>query len=93
MKQLLVFFFIIFSTNLFAGATDDERELEKAIKKTNHGKSSVWLEQQSNMSPSEWDKVILIFGYFDDNYHCEDIILEAYKNNFPNDNFRCNPVD
>ena len=38
---------------------------------------AAWLEQQSNWSPSEWDKVILIFGYFDDNYYWESIIIEA----------------
>ena len=93
MKKFLILFFILLSPNLFAGALKDTEEFVKAVKKTNMSKGAAWLEQQSNWSPSEWDKVILIFGYFDDNFHCEDIIIEAYKKRFPTERFRCNPVD
>tara|TARA_B100000378_G_scaffold257469_1_gene235886 strand:- start:434 stop:574 length:141 start_codon:yes stop_codon:yes gene_type:complete len=35
MKKFLILFFILFSPNLFAGALEDEKELVKAVKKTN----------------------------------------------------------
>ena len=43
MKKFLILFFILFSPNLFAGALEDEKELVKAVKKTNFAEGAVWL--------------------------------------------------
>ena len=56
-------------------ALQKEIQLVKAVEKTGAAEGSYWLEKQSSFT-YEWDKVILIFGYMDDEEVCFDLKRE-----------------
>ena len=60
------------------------------------GSQDYWLEERSFLSPDQWDKVALIFGYAHDYDGCTDLV-EAMKlktQDAPEPaQFRCIPVN
>ncbi len=88
MKILIIL--LMLSSSVFA--FDKEKELVNAVQSTEHANGSYWLEQKSLMAPDEWDKVMLIFGWMDDETNCEHAryLFEEIIN--PNINWRCSPV-
>ena len=73
-------------------AIEKEQELVNAVQSTEHANGSYWLEQQSLMAPDEWDKVMLIFGWMDDETNCEYTRYLFAEVVNPNINWRCSPV-
>ena len=51
---------------------EKEIQLTKAIEKTDFAEGSYWLEMLSS-NGMEWDKTILVFGYYDDLEVCMDL--------------------
>lgn len=49
-----------------------EKQLDKAVKRTDYAEDSYWLEMLSS-NGYEWDKTILVFGYIDDLEVCMDL--------------------
>ena len=43
------------------------------------GGDDFWLEQRSTTSPSGWDKVVLVFGYGENNYQMCIEFIDAMK--------------
>jgi len=51
---------------------EKEIQLVEAVEKTDYAKGSYWLEMLSS-NGVEWDKTILVFGYYDDLEVCMDL--------------------
>jgi len=51
---------------------EKEVQLTKAVTKTDYAEGSYWLEMLSS-NGVEWDKTILVFGYYDDLEVCMDL--------------------
>ena len=51
---------------------EKEIQLTKAVEKTDYAEGSYWLEMLSS-NGVEWDKTILVFGYYDDLEVCMDL--------------------
>tara|TARA_B100001057_G_scaffold426813_1_gene451191 strand:- start:528 stop:965 length:438 start_codon:yes stop_codon:yes gene_type:complete len=77
------------SINIFSSLFDDSKTKRKdQINNLDINENAYFLKRQSRISYLEWDKVILIYGYYDNEYHCN-LIKEIYKNKWPDDNFLC----
>ena len=76
---------------LMSCSVDKDEELSDLIENNENHKDSVWFEQESSLYPGEWDKVVLVFGWIDDQVECERI-KETYEEKYPKTNYRCNPV-
>ena len=71
---LFLIFFLIFGLVSCSEATtlEKEKELSKAVYKTDYAEGAYWLEILSTYG-NEWDKTILVFGYYDDLEVCMDL--------------------
>ena len=80
------------SINIFSSLFDNSSinrmgQINK-INTLNVDENAYFLKRQSSISYLEWDKVILIYGYYDNEYHCK-LIKEIYETKWPDDNFIC----
>lgn len=51
--------------------------------------NDVMLEQYNSFG--EWEPTVLIFGLWNDNKGCEEI-MESFKSRYPSEKYRCNPL-
>ena len=65
----LTFIFVACSE---ATTLEKEKELSKAVYQTDYAEGAYWLEILSTFG-NEWDKTILVFGYYDDLEVCMDL--------------------
>ena len=74
-KRLPVLIFLL-GFGLFActepTALEKEVQLLKAVEKTDYAEGAYWLEMLSTFG-DEWQKTILVFGYYDDLEVCMDL--------------------
>ena len=69
----------------------NEEQFIRDIESNPIGNGAVWLEQTEFTDRSNWDKVMLVFGYYDDHLNCL-IIKEAMKKAQAQLDYRCNPA-
>tara|TARA_B100001057_G_scaffold335361_1_gene336008 strand:- start:122 stop:403 length:282 start_codon:yes stop_codon:yes gene_type:complete len=92
MKKLLLILICLFVFSCKEETyTEKIEKFEDDVTKLEVHKDSVWLEKESKVSPDEWDKVMLVYGYYDDQENCE-TIREYFEELFLNQNYRCNSV-
>jgi hypothetical protein len=94
-RMLLLATFILSSAVGGVSALEPDRELEAFIDVVRENPRTVggaWLEMLNVFS--EWEKVVLIFGFADPGDHaaCQEILEFAAKQN-PSRLYRCNPVE
>ena len=70
---------------------EDQGILSTAIKLNQVGNSTdLWLEKSSSFGG--WDRVALVFGYWDDYEGCTEIVEELTRRN-PLARYRCTPAN
>ena len=89
MKRLLLILPLLIVGCAEQNGLQKETQLVKAVGKTGAAEGAYWLEKQSSFT-YEWDKVILIFGYFDDREVCFDLKRE-WEAKY-NQTYRCEAV-
>jgi len=58
---------------LMSCSVDKDDELSDWIENNENHKDSVWFEQENRLSPGLWDKMVLVFGWIDDQVEGERI--------------------
>ncbi len=90
MKKLLLILICLFVFSCKEETyTEKIEKFEDDVTKLEVHKDSVWLEKEGGTDV--WYKVVLVYGYYDDQENCE-IIREYFEELFPTKNYRCNPV-
>jgi len=90
MKTKILGIFCVLSFAISCSVEQDDK-LIHLVETSNQYKDSVWMEQEDRLTSGEWYKVLLVFGWIDDETECKRII-ENYKKTYPEINYRCNPV-
>ena len=89
MKKIIISISSLFL--LVSCSIEDKDELTSFVESSNSQKDSVWMEQEDRSVSGKWYKVLLVFGWIDDETECERIV-QQYKETYPEINYRCNPV-
>ncbi len=82
------YLFIIVALLAVGCAEDKYEEFYKAVKRTEKGQESVWLEVDATLGT---DKTVLFFGYYDNMLACEET-AEMYEERYGR-NYRCQRVE
>jgi len=91
LNKIFFVFFIIFSSQVISNsAIDRENEIINFVQKSQYHAGSVWLEQKSSYV-DVWNKVLLVFGWYDDYAECLSI-KSTYQEKYPSTPYRCNNV-
>ena len=93
-KNLLLFFALVVSSQIFANPSEKEKQLMGVVGNNKLFSDTYWLEQKSDHAWGEWDKVALIFGWFSNEEQCESLKTD-YEKLYPlyKQLYRCNPAN
>ena len=94
MKNWLV---LILSIIVLGGCNDSsystqEDSFVEQVEDSSMMKGAVWLEQSQFFDSAEFDKTMLVFGYYDDMENCQ-IIKTAMEQAQPKLSYRCRSVE
>jgi len=93
-KNLLLFFALVVSSQIFANPSEKEKQLMGVVGNNKLFSDTYWLEQKSDHAWGEWDKVALIFGWLGNDRQCNDLksnleqLYPLYKQLY-----RCVPIE